>query len=105
MNDFVPSIFWHKMRNILILAERRRRIRAGQTYRLIVRLEKLKLRDKSNKRGDVILSLARGHLLAAYDAAYLALAMAIRSSLMTLDKKLAAATRLEGVPILGPYSA
>ena len=101
---FVPSIFWHEVRNILVVAERRKRIRADQALRLIERLGPLKLQDAGHGRNDAVLLLARTHALTAYDAAYLNLAVATASSLLTLDKKLAAAAKLEGVSVLGPLS-
>ena len=49
-----------------------------------------------------IVRLALVHGLTAYDAVYLALAIAERLPLATLDKKLATAAQAENVPVLGP---
>ena len=51
-----------------------------------------------------VLSLARKHVLTAYDAAYLALALAERLPLATLDKRLAQAARAEKAGLLGPLA-
>jgi predicted nucleic acid-binding protein len=51
-----------------------------------------------------VLTLARVHQLSAYDAAYLALAVAESAALATLDRKLAAAARRENIAVLGPLA-
>jgi predicted nucleic acid-binding protein len=68
----------------------------------IDRLGRMPLRDAGGGEAPQIVRLALVHGLTAYDAAYLALAIAERLPLATLDKKLAAAARAENVPILGP---
>jgi predicted nucleic acid-binding protein len=51
-----------------------------------------------------ILLLAAGHALSAYDATYLALAGNRGVAIATLDRKLAAAARKEGIAVLGPFA-
>jgi predicted nucleic acid-binding protein len=41
----VPSLFWHEARNILIMAERRGRIVAGEAAAAMGRLRRLPLED------------------------------------------------------------
>jgi predicted nucleic acid-binding protein len=100
----VPSLFWHEARNILITAERRGRIEAGEAAAGMGRLRRLPLEDAGAGRDGAVLALAMEHGLTAYDAAYLALAQERRLPLATLDQSLAAAARLESVALLGPLA-
>ena len=99
----VPSLFWFEVRNILAMAERRGRIGAGGALLGMERLRRLPLDDAGVGGDGSILLLSASHALSAYDAAYLALAISRNASLATLDRKLAAAARKEGVAVLGPY--
>ncbi len=98
----VPSLFWHEARNILLIAERRGRIGAGEAASAMARLRRLPLEDAGAGRDGAILAIAAAHGLSAYDAVYLALAQERRLPLATLDRKLANAARAEGVEVLGP---
>jgi predicted nucleic acid-binding protein len=100
----VPSLFWHEARNILIMAERRGRIVAGEAAAAMGRLRRLPLEDAGAGSDSAVLALAAAHRLTAYDAAYLALAQDRGLPLATLDQKLAGAARREGVPLLGPLA-
>ena len=99
---FVPSLFWREARNLLLNAERRRRISAGGAVAAMQRLWRLPIEDRGAGRDAATFSLARNHQLSAYDAVYLELALAERLPLATLDRKLAAAARAEGILVLGP---
>jgi predicted nucleic acid-binding protein len=98
----VPSLFWHEARNILIMAERRGRIVAGEAAAAMGRLRRLPLEDAGAGSDVAVLALAMAYGLTAYDAAYLALAKERGLPVATLDQKLAAASHREGVPLLGP---
>jgi predicted nucleic acid-binding protein len=98
----VPSLFWHEARNILIMAQRRGRIVAGEPAAAMGRLRRLPLEDAGTGSDGAVLGLALAHGLTAYDAAYLALAQERGLPLATLDQKLAAAAHREGVALLGP---
>ena len=98
----VPSLFWHEARNILVMAERRGRIVAGEAAAAMGRLRRLALEDAGAGSDGAVLALATAHGLTAYDAAYLALAQERDLPLATLDQKLAGAARREGVALLGP---
>lgn len=50
------------------------------------------------------LLLASSHVISAYDAAYLSLALNRNVPLVTLDRKLANAARKEGLTVLGPFA-
>jgi predicted nucleic acid-binding protein len=101
----VPSLFWHEARNILLIAERRGRIGAGEAAAAMARLRRLPLEDAGAGRDGVIMAIAAAHRLSAYDAVYLALAQERRLPLATLERKLAGAARAEGVEVLGPLCA
>ena len=100
----VPSLFWHEARNILIIAERRGRIVVGEAAAAMGRLRRLPLEDAGAGSDNAVIALAAAHRLSAYDAAYLALAQKRDLPLATLDQKLAAAARREGVAMLGPLA-
>jgi predicted nucleic acid-binding protein len=100
----VPSRFWHELRNILIMAERRGRIAAGEAAKAMGRSRRLRLEDAGAGADREILDLAMARGLTAYDAAYLALARERGLPLATLDESLARAARLEGVVLLGPLA-
>jgi predicted nucleic acid-binding protein len=101
----VPSLFWHEIRSVALMAERRGRIAEGQAIGALARLRRLPLEDADDGRDEAVLALAVKHALSAYDAAYLALAIAEALPLATLDRKLAAAARLEGVAVRGPLES
>jgi predicted nucleic acid-binding protein len=101
----VPSLFWHEMRSVALMAERRGRIAEGQAIGALARLRRLPLEDAEDERDEAVLALAVKHALSAYDAAYLALAIAEALPLATLDRKLATAARLEGVAVRGPLES
>jgi predicted nucleic acid-binding protein len=100
----VPSLFWHEVRNILVVAERRGRIVGGGAAVAMGRLRRLPLDDAGAGSDRAVLALASAHRLTAYDATYLALAQERGMPLATLDQKLAGAARKEGVPLLGPLA-
>nr|WP_172682329.1 type II toxin-antitoxin system VapC family toxin [Sinorhizobium meliloti]AJT61549.1 DNA-binding protein [Sinorhizobium meliloti] len=99
----VPGLFWHEARSILVTAERRQRIAAGQALTAMTRLRRLPLEDAGAGQDGSVIELATVQGLSAYDAAYLELAIARSLPLATLDRKLAAAARAEKVPVLGPF--
>ncbi len=100
----VPSLFWHELRNILVMAERLGRIAAGEAAAAMGRLRRLPLEDAGAGADGAILALATARGLTAYDAAYLALAQERGLPLATLDQRLAGAARQEGVALLGPLA-
>jgi predicted nucleic acid-binding protein len=97
----VPSLWWFEIRNILIVAERRKRLTVATTDAFLRSIRRLKLSiDRAPEEKDVIL-LARRHGLTVYDSGYLELAMRGGLALATLDKRLAAAAEAEGVRLIG----
>lgn len=100
----VPSLFFFEIRNILTMAERRGRVSAGGALVNMERVRRLPLDDAGIGGDSFVLLLAANHVLSAYDAAYVALALNRNVPLATLDRKLAAAARKEGVTVLGPFA-
>ncbi|MBN9983873.1 type II toxin-antitoxin system VapC family toxin [Rhizobium laguerreae] len=92
----VPDLFWHEMRNILLTAERRKLI-SNDLLACLMRLTSLPLRTVSSEDHLPILRLAGKYQLSAYDAAYLALAVAENVSLATLDAGLERAASAESL--------
>ncbi|AFZ27491.1 putative nucleic acid-binding protein, contains PIN domain [Cylindrospermum stagnale PCC 7417] len=94
---FVPGIWSLEIANTLVVAERRNRMTKGQSEQAIVLLQSLLIQVDTatdTKALDATLNLARQEGLAAYDAAYLELALRLQLPLATLDTRLAeAATR------------
>lgn len=100
----VPSLFFFEIRNILAMSERRGRIAAGGALVNMERVRRLPLDDAGIGADSYVLLLSANHCLSAYDAAYLALALNRSLPLATLDRKLAAAARKEGVAVRGPFA-
>ena len=100
----VPSLFWFEIRNILAMSERRGRIASGGALVNMERVRRLPLDDAGIGGDSSVLLLAATHTLSAYDASYLNLASNRSLPLATLDRRLAAAARKEGVSVLGPFA-
>lgn len=98
----VPDLFWHEMRNILLVAERKRRIGSEDILACLVRLESLPLRTMFDDDHQTIIRLARKHQLSGYDAAYLALALKQAVPLATIDAKLKLAAAAEHLQPISP---
>jgi len=96
----VPDLFWHEMRNLLILACRRERIDPDLLLQAIRKIERLPLQTTTSGDAVAVVQLALKHRLTAYDAAYLVLALSERRALATLDQELRAAASAEGVTVL-----
>lgn len=99
----VPLIWFLEMANVLLVGERRGRITQAQTTQALSLLDALDLvvdDNTENQAFSTILTLGREQGLAAYDAAYLELAMRLQLPLATLDTRLAAVANLCGVVLL-----
>lgn len=93
----VPSLFWDEVRNLLLSAERRGRVVPGYADASMARIRRLPFQSAWEAEDRHILQLARTHGLTAYDASYLALAVREGCPLVSLDYRLNAAARAEGV--------
>jgi predicted nucleic acid-binding protein len=100
----VPSIWPVEMANVLVVAERRKRISAADAARAIEILLSLPIKaDKGYLENlDTIRLLAREHKLSAYNACYLELAQRTGLPIATLDHALQAASDKCGVPLFAP---
>ena len=99
---FVPSIWPLEVQNVLLVAERRGRLRQARSERFLELLGALPItvdRELSGWPLGGVLSVARELKLSAYDAAYIELAMRRGAGLATLDKKLRNAAGKVGVPL------
>jgi predicted nucleic acid-binding protein len=98
----VPALWPLEAANALLMGERRKRTTEAKVARWIGFLASLPITidDATNAHawGDT-LSLARGHNLTAYDAAYLELAVRLGLPLATLDARLKAAAEAVGVAL------
>ena len=94
---YVPDLFWHEMRNILIMAERRKRIGNDDVLACLMRLSRLPILTVASEDHLSIIRLASKHQLSAYDAAYLSLAIAQGAALVTADTRLRKAAQDENV--------
>jgi predicted nucleic acid-binding protein len=103
-NAIAPDLLWHEVRNVLMLAHRRKRIDFELVSKGILILRGLTIATIPPSGDRLILTLAERHRLTAYDAAYLALALEQQLPLATLDRELAQAAVREHVPLLAKAS-
>jgi predicted nucleic acid-binding protein len=91
----VPPIWPLEVVNVLLAAERRKRLTEADSLRFITLLNQLPIRVELPSSTESlmirILPMARKYGLSSYDASYLDLAMRNGLPLATLDKKLQAA--------------
>lgn len=94
----VPSLWQLEVTNVLLVAERKRRIASAQAARFLALLSQLDLEMAHDETPmPELLDLARRHRLSAYDATYLSLAERTGSRLATLDAGLARAAAEAGI--------
>jgi len=100
---FVPSIWPLEVCNVLLVAERKKRIGEADSARFIALLTELPIiidQEPPERMIKEIFALAREHKLSSYNASYLDLAMRKGLPIATLDKNLIAAAKRSKVPIL-----
>lgn len=100
---FVPAHWGVEVANGLIMAERRKRVSQAdltEALGLVAALQVSNDDETTRRAWSDTTALARQYDLTIYDAAYLELAMRCGASLATTDKKLTAAAKAAGVPIL-----
>lgn len=96
-----PMLWGLEVANILLVAERRRRLTASQADRFLRILAQLPIdHDPAPPDLPFVVSVGRRHNLSAYDAAYLVLAERAGLALATTDAALQEAARNAGVPLL-----
>ena len=97
----VPGVWPYEVANVLVAAERRRRVTEAQSRRFVELLRRLPIEiDASPPDLEALTVTGRRHDLSAYDAAYLVIAEHLGAPLATLDSGLARACREAGVPLL-----
>ncbi len=93
----VPSIFEHEFMNILLNAEKRKRLGHTTLIKILETVSRYPIEIKPSTavlmESLSVLEMARAHDLTAYDAAYLELAMRLKIPLITYDKLLLNAAR------------
>lgn len=100
---FVPEIWSLEIANVLLVAERRNRITQQQSSEAIILLQSLLIQVDTSTNTNALgatLVLGRQEGLAAYDAAYLELALRLQLPLATLDTRLAEAATRCGVDLV-----
>ncbi|MDF5731453.1 MAG: type II toxin-antitoxin system VapC family toxin [Rhizonema sp. PD38] len=100
---FVPGIWSLEIANVLLVAERRNRMTQKQSEQAIALLQSLLIQVESATDANALgatLTLGRQEGLAAYDAAYLELALRLGLPLATLDTRLAEAATKCGVGLV-----
>ncbi len=100
----VPSIWPLEVVNVLLVAERQKRLSESDSARFLTLLSQLPIvveYERPDMMMKELLALARVNDLSSYDASYLDLAMRKGIPIATLDNKLTKAARRIDVPILG----
>jgi predicted nucleic acid-binding protein len=99
----VPLIWPLEVVNVLLVAERRNRLKQVDSVRFITLLSQLPIvveHEGSERKMKDLLALGRANNLSSYDAAYLDLSMRKDCPIATLDKKLIEAAKKVDVTIL-----
>jgi predicted nucleic acid-binding protein len=97
----VPSIWSLEVVNVLLAAERQKRLSESDSFRFLTLLSQLPIVVEYERQEMMkeLLALARSNNLSSYDASYLDLAMRKGFPIATLDKRLIEAARRIDVPI------
>jgi predicted nucleic acid-binding protein len=99
----VPPIWPLEVVNVLLVAERRNRLKQVDSVRFITLLSQLPIvveHEGSERKMKDLLALGRANNLSSYDAAYLDLSMRKDCPIATLDKKLIEAAKKVDITIL-----
>lgn len=102
---FVPAVWPLEVGNVLLVAERKKRLSQAAVVRFLALLGGLPItveQETPERMLKEIVSLAREHGLSTYDASYLDLAMRLDLPLATRDTSLAKAAKKCKVPALEP---
>ena len=99
----VPTLWIYEVLNVLLVAERKKRITHTQSILFLETLKHLPIEIEDQlllPKCESLLSSARDYHLSAYDAAYLDLAMHKGYPLASLDKQLLNAASEAGVKLM-----
>lgn len=100
---YVPAVWPLEVGNVLLVAERKKRLSESDSSRFIALLSDLPIivdQEPPERMFSDILNLAREHNLSSYDASYLDLAIRKGLPLATKDNDLISAAKRCGVSIL-----
>ena len=100
---YVPSIWPLEVVNVLIVAERKRRLRQADSIRFMTLLSQLPIIVEYERTGTImndLLVLARANNLSSYDASYLDLSMRRGLPIATMDTRLIKAAKKSNVPVI-----
>ncbi len=101
----VPCLWPLEAANVLLVAERKRKVGEAQATQLLHRLLALPIQLETGGDRESwarVHALGRAHALSSYDAAYLDLAIRTGLPLATLDRDLKKAAERAGVPLVPP---
>jgi predicted nucleic acid-binding protein len=99
---WVPSLWYVELMNVLLMAEKRKRVRNEDIDSSLIEIIKLPLHVDNTNNSDWmqrIALLSRQHMLTAYDATYLELAIRKSSPLATQDRQLIKAAKSSGIAV------
>lgn len=97
----VPSLWHLEVVNVLSIAERHKRIATAKVILFLDLLSELPIHvDENQQDPQALFLLSRTYGLSSYNTAYLSLALKEQIPLSTLDKKLKAAAKLAGIPLV-----
>ena len=99
---FVPSIWPFEVVNVLLVAERKRRLSKADSVRFITLLSQLPIiveHERPERIMADLLPLSRANNLSSYDASYLDLSMRKGIPIANLDTRLIEAAKMANVPI------
>lgn len=99
----VPSIWPLEVANVLLVAERQKRLGESDSIRFITLLSQLPIvveQERPEMMMKELLALARANNLSSYDVSYLDLAMRKGFPIATIDNELIEAARRIDVPII-----
>ena len=102
----VPALWPLELANVLLVAERRRRLSTASSANFVNLLSSLSIsvdQAPSLSTAVDIMSIGRQTGLSSYDAAYVELAMREGISLCTLDRKIRASLKKCNVELLKPF--
>jgi predicted nucleic acid-binding protein len=103
VRGLVPALWHFELSNMIVQAERRKRLSSAEAFALLGFLDGLPIetdREEPARRRRDVWSLARQHKLTSYDAAYLELAIRTGFPLATRDAALASAAASCGVSVI-----
>ena len=98
----VPSIWPLEVVNVLLVAERRKRLKQADSVRFITLLSQLPIfveQEWPDNRMEELLAVGRTNNLSSYDASYLHLAMRMGLPIATLDQRLVLAAQQVEIPL------